>query len=226
MRPWPLTSPPKPASRSSSRANRPPPGADLRPLLRRRPRPHPGFRPRCRQDPRRPDPRPTQRPPPVHQPGRARSFSGLIPHQNCSGLTDATGSPTKHGDACLREALFLAADHARKTDPTLAARDQRLMCQTGRHHTSALSTIATVLCTRIVACLRNNTLYQVRDVDGSPITPPRAEGSSPSALRSHPKSVPPDASSATPAAATADGTSASSKESLSAPRRRPSHRPA
>ena len=101
----------------------------------------------------------------------ARSFSGLIPHQHSSGLTDATGGPTKHGDACLREALFLAADHARKTDPTLAARYQRLMCQTGRHHTSALCTIATVLCTRIVACLRNNTPYQLRDVDGSPITP-------------------------------------------------------
>ena len=101
----------------------------------------------------------------------ARSFSGLIPHQHSSGLTDAAGGPTKHGDACLREALFLAADHARKTDPTLAARYQRLMCDTGRHHTSALCTIATVLLTRIVACLRNGTPYQLRDVDGSPITP-------------------------------------------------------
>jgi transposase InsO family protein len=87
----------------------------------------------------------------------ARSFSGLIPHQSSSGLTDAAGGPTKQGDACLREALFLAADHARKTDPTLAARYQRLMCQTGRHHTSALCTVATVLLTRIVACLRNGT---------------------------------------------------------------------
>src|SRR5919197_763458 len=101
----------------------------------------------------------------------ARSISGLIPHQSSSGLTDAAGGPTKQGDACLREALFLAADHARKTDPTLAARYQRLMCQTGRHHTSALCTIATVLLTRIVACLRNDTPYQLRDVDGSPITP-------------------------------------------------------
>src|SRR4029450_9678024 len=81
----------------------------------------------------------------------ARSFSGLIPHQHSSGLTDATGGPTKHGDARLRAPLFLPAAHARKTDPPLAARYQRLMCQTGRHHTSALCTIATVLCTRIVA---------------------------------------------------------------------------
>jgi hypothetical protein len=45
------------------------------------------------------------------------------------------------------------------------------MCQTGRHHTSARCTIATVLLTRIVACRRNNTPYQLRDTDGSPITP-------------------------------------------------------
>jgi transposase len=101
----------------------------------------------------------------------ARAFSGLIPRRHSSGLTDATGGPTKQGDACLREALFLAADHARKTDPTLAARYQRLMCEVGRHHTSALCTIATVLLTRIVACLRTCTPYQLRDTDGSPITP-------------------------------------------------------
>ncbi len=100
----------------------------------------------------------------------ARSYSGLVPRQNSSGLTNAAGGPTKHGDACLRAALFSAADHARKVDPTLAARYQRLMCDTGRHHTSATCTIATVLLTRIVACLRNGTPYELRDVDGSAIT--------------------------------------------------------
>jgi len=64
----------------------------------------------------------------------------------------------------------MAAEHARKTDPTLAVRYQRLRCATGRHHNSAVGTIATVLLTRIVACLRNNTPYQLRDLDGSPIT--------------------------------------------------------
>jgi len=104
----------------------------------------------------------------------ARSFSGLVPRQNSSGLTDSAGGPTKQGDACLREALFTAADHARKVDPTLAARYQRLMCDTGRHHTSAVCTIAAVLLTRIVACLRNGTAYELRDVDGRPIS--NAEG--------------------------------------------------
>ena len=104
----------------------------------------------------------------------ARSFSGLVPKRNTSGLTDHAGGPTKRGDACLRAALFQAADRARRVDPTLAARYHRLMCNLGRHHNSATCTIATVLLTRIAACLRNGTRYELRDIDGSPITP--AEG--------------------------------------------------
>jgi transposase len=105
----------------------------------------------------------------------ARSFSGLIPKRNASGLTDHAGGPTKRGDACLRAALFQAADRARKIDPTLAARYQRLMCDTGRHHNSATCTIATVLLTRIVACLRNATPYELRDTDRTPITPAQGQ---------------------------------------------------
>ena len=106
--------------------------------------------------------------------GAARSFSGLIPKRNASGLTDRAGGPTKQGDACLRAALFQAADRARRVDPQLAARYHRLMCDTGRHHNSATCTIAAVLLTRIVACLRNGTHYQLCDIDGRPLTP--AEG--------------------------------------------------
>jgi transposase len=156
----------------------------------------------------------------------ARSFSGLVPRQHSSGLTDATGGPTKQGDACLREALFLAADHARKTDPTLAARYQRLMCDAGRHHTSALCTIATVLSpgSSPACAIARPTSCATPTAARSP--PSRAERSSPSATRSPPRSAPLAEPSATPAATSAGGTSAPSKESLSAPRCRPSHRPA
>jgi hypothetical protein len=105
----------------------------------------------------------------------ARSFSGLVPRRNASGLTDHAGGPTKQGDACLRAALFQAADRARKVDPQLAARYQRLMCDTGRHHNSAQCTIAAVLLTRIVACLRNGVRYELRDVDGQLITVPEGQ---------------------------------------------------
>jgi transposase len=106
--------------------------------------------------------------------GAVRSFSGLIPKRKSSGVVDQVQGPTKHGDACLREAIFLAADQARRVDPTLAARYQRLMPDSGKHHNSALCTIATVLLTRIAACMRSGQRYEIRDVDGRVIT--REEG--------------------------------------------------
>lgn len=102
--------------------------------------------------------------------GSVRSFAGLVPHQDASGVAARAGGPTKAGDACLREALFMAADHARKVDPTLAARYHRLITQSGKHHNSAICTLAGVLLTRIAACLRTNTHYQVHDIDGTLIT--------------------------------------------------------
>ncbi|MGH3500438.1 MAG: IS110 family transposase [Nocardioidaceae bacterium] len=99
-----------------------------------------------------------------------RSFAGLVPAQDASGNAARAGGPTKAGDACLREAIFLAADHARKVDPTLADRYHRLITEAGKHHNSALCTIAAVLLTRIAACLRNNIGYQIRDTDGTAVT--------------------------------------------------------
>ena len=62
----------------------------------------------------------------------------------------------------------------RKSDPTLAARYHRLMVAGGKHHSSALCTVAAVLLTRIATCLRSGRPYELRDVDGRAITPPRA----------------------------------------------------
>jgi transposase len=103
-----------------------------------------------------------------------RSFTGLVPKIDQSGTTDTHNGLTKAGDPGLRTALFLAADQARKVDPTLAARYQRLFVDHGKHHNSALCTIAAVLVTRIAACWRNGQHYELRDVDGREIT--EAEG--------------------------------------------------
>lgn len=100
-----------------------------------------------------------------------RSFSGLVPKQRLSGTGGSTGGPTKAGDSCLRDALFLAADHARRQDPQLAARYRRLMVEEGKHHNSALCSVGAVLLTRIAACLRDGVPYVMRDVDGRVITP-------------------------------------------------------
>ena len=100
----------------------------------------------------------------------ARSFTGLVPSLTASGTSGRHGPPTKSGDAPLREALFMAADHARRADPTLAARYHRLMVTQGKHHNSALCHIAPALLTRIIACWRAGTPYQIRDTDGTPLT--------------------------------------------------------
>lgn len=98
-----------------------------------------------------------------------RNYTGLVPKVDQSGLSDRHGGPTKAGDAVLRHALFCAADQARKVDPSLALRYKRLR-DTGRHHNSALCTIGAVLITRIAACWRTKTHYQLRDLTGAPIT--------------------------------------------------------
>jgi Transposase IS116/IS110/IS902 family len=100
----------------------------------------------------------------------ARSFSGLVPSLTASGTNGRHGPPTKSGDAPLREALFMAADTARRTDPVLAARYYRLMVHQGKHHNSALCHISTTLLTKIITCWRAGTPYQIRDVDGTPLT--------------------------------------------------------
>ena len=99
-----------------------------------------------------------------------RSFSGLVPSLNASGVSGRHGRPTRRGDAALREAIFIAADHARRIDPTLAARYQRLMVSAGKHHNSAVCHIAATLLTRIVACWRRGERYVIRDCDGRPVS--------------------------------------------------------
>jgi transposase len=99
-----------------------------------------------------------------------RAFTGLVPSVDQSGTTDRHGRPTKAGDPGLREALFNAADKARKVDPTLAARYRDLIVAKGKHHNAALCTLAAVLATRLAGCWRNGTLYDLRDIDGRPIT--------------------------------------------------------
>ena len=100
----------------------------------------------------------------------ARSFSGLVPSLNSSGLNGHHGSPAKSGDAPLREALFMAANWARRIDPSLARRYHRLMVAEGKHHNSALCHISTALLGRIIACWRAGQPYEIRDLDGRRIT--------------------------------------------------------
>ena len=98
-----------------------------------------------------------------------RAYTGLTPKVSQSGVSKVESSITKAGDPLLREMLCTAADQARKVDPQIAAKYQRLMAG-DRHHDSAICHLATMLITRIATCMRNGTPYQLRDVDGTAIT--------------------------------------------------------
>ena len=98
-----------------------------------------------------------------------RAYTGLVPKISQSGLSEIESSITKAGDPLLREMLCTAADQARKVDPQIAAKYQRLM--TGnRHHDSAICHLATLLVTRIASCMRTGQPYALRDLDGAPIS--------------------------------------------------------
>jgi transposase len=144
-----------------------------------------------------------------------RAFSGLVPSLDASGVSGRHGGPTKRGDALLREALFMSANQARRLDPTLAAKYHRLMVVAGKHHSSALCHIASTLLTRIAACWKAQTPYQLRDVDGRPVDLSQAR-----AIIAERYQIPDDIRRAR---TTTTGTSRRSKESQRAPSTGPSN---
>ena len=100
---------------------------------------------------------------------RSAPTPGWCPRVSQSGVSKVESSITKAGDPLLREMLCTAADQARKVDPQIAAKYQRLMAG-DRHHDSAICHLATLLITRIATCMRTGQPYALRDVDGRPIT--------------------------------------------------------
>jgi transposase len=100
-----------------------------------------------------------------------RGFCGMFPTRNSSGGIERPGQRiTKSGNDRIKRALYIAADVARKIDPELAAVYWRLMIQRGHHHKQALCAVATRLINRIYSVLKTAREYQLRDLNGQPIT--------------------------------------------------------
>ena len=117
-----------------------------------------------------------------------RSFTGFVPKIDQSGLVAGHKGITKAGDAGLRQALYLAADHARHIDPTLAQRYYRLVMVEGKHHNSALCSVSAVLITRIATCgaTESSINFEMKTVKRS--QKPKAKLPAPTASRLIPKS--------------------------------------
>ena len=98
-------------------------------------------------------------------------WSGMIPFSSQSGTSQAKGLHiTQAGPDLVKRAAFLTANIARLYDPQIAAVYYDQMVHKGKHHLQAVCACATHLLTRIFVVLRDNRPYELRDLDGAPIS--------------------------------------------------------
>jgi hypothetical protein len=75
----------------------------------------------------------------------------------------------------IKKFAYLDAEIARSFDPQMAAIYYDQMMNKGKHHKQAVCTCATHLLDRVLAVLREEKAYEVRDVDGTPVTAKQAQ---------------------------------------------------
>ncbi|HEY5113928.1 MAG TPA: hypothetical protein VIJ00_00235, partial [Nakamurella sp.] len=96
---------------------------------------------------------------------------------------------SKAGSSLLRTTLIRAADNARKQDPQLARIYHTQMVERGAEHLNALCVVAGALAERAWAVMNRQMPYVICDIDGAPVTPEQANGSSRSTSRSPTRSA-------------------------------------
>lgn len=100
-----------------------------------------------------------------------RSWSGMIPNSQQSGESEAKGLHiTQAGPDLVKKFAYLDAEVARQHDPQLAALYYDQMVHHGKHHCQAVCACATHLLDRIWVVLREERPYELRDVDGRPVS--------------------------------------------------------
>ena len=106
-----------------------------------------------------------------------RGWSGLTPFSRQSGEAQARGLHiTQAGPSLIKATAFLDASVARLYDPQIAALYHDQMVNRGKHYLQAICACATHLLDRIYVILRDQRPYELRDVDGTPLTKRRARG--------------------------------------------------
>ncbi|WP_186760256.1 IS110 family transposase [Arthrobacter alpinus] len=102
---------------------------------------------------------------------KAANYVGITPSNWSSGTMHQTRRAiSKEGPAPLRLAFYQSASVARSMDPQLAAFYHRLMTESGHCHTQAVIAVARKLAERTWKTLTTGEPYQLRDLEGKPIT--------------------------------------------------------
>lgn len=100
-----------------------------------------------------------------------RGWHGLIPKSDQSGDADKKGlGVTKAGPATVKHYAYMNAEVARQWDPQIAKIYHDQMVNKGNHHAQAICCCATHLLDRVRVILREERPYELRDVDGTPVT--------------------------------------------------------
>jgi len=104
-----------------------------------------------------------------------RGWSGMIPRSRQSGEAESKGLRlSQAGPNLVRKFAYIDADVARQWDPQIAAIYYDHMVNKGKHHTQAVCACATHLLDRVRVVLTEDRAYELRDVDGTPVTPQQA----------------------------------------------------
>jgi hypothetical protein len=99
----------------------------------------------------------------------------MIPRSDQSGEHEGKGlRVTRAGPDLVKKYLYLDAEVARRWDPQLAVIYYTQMVKYGKHHSQAVCACATHLLDRIRVILTEDRAYELRDVDGTPVTTEQA----------------------------------------------------
>jgi transposase len=100
-----------------------------------------------------------------------RKWCGIVPRSHQSGEAESKGLPlTKAGPNLVKATLYLNAEVARQWDVQFAFIYQQQMVRYGKHHLQAVCACASHLANRIYALLKQNRPYELRDLQGKPIS--------------------------------------------------------
>ena len=104
-----------------------------------------------------------------------RGWHGLIPNSRQSGDAESKGLHiSQAGPDPVKKFGYLNAEVARRFDPQIAAIYHDQMMNKGQHHHQAVCACATHLLDRVYVVLKEERPYELRDVDGTPVTPQQA----------------------------------------------------
>ena len=106
-----------------------------------------------------------------HNQSAFANWEGVVPGARQSSDVQAKGlRMTKAGPSIMRMALYQAGDVGRRWDPQLAAVYHREMVYHGKNHKQAMGAVMSHLGARVLRVLKEDSPYELRDIDGNPIS--------------------------------------------------------